>query len=112
MPTYEYECNACAHNFEEFQSITSEALKKCPACGKKKLRRLIGGGAAVLFKGSGFFQTDFSTDSYKQAAKKDQGATEAAPKTDKAGGNGTTATPANEAPASGGKSKAKAGKSS
>jgi putative FmdB family regulatory protein len=89
MPTYEYECDACQHNFEEFQSITAEALKKCPSCGKKKLRRLIGGGAAVLFKGSGFYQTDYRSESYKQAAKKDQGTTEAAPKSDKTGSNGT-----------------------
>src|SRR2546421_12725030 len=107
MPTYEYQCDACDHNFDEFQSIMAEPLKKCPSCGKKKLRRLIGGGAAVLFKGSGFYQTDYRSDSYKQAAKKDAGATEAAPKADKAGSNGTTAAPANGAAASGGESKAK-----
>ena len=52
MPTYDYKCNACSYLFEEFQSIKDAPLKKCPKCGKKKLRRLIGGGAAVMFKGS------------------------------------------------------------
>lgn len=68
MPTYDYLCEACRHEFEEFQSITAEPLKKCPACGRKKLRRLIGGGAAVVFKGSGFYQTDYRSESYKKAA--------------------------------------------
>lgn len=71
MPTYEYVCDACEHQFEEFQSIKADALTKCPKCGKKKLRRLIGAGAALLFKGSGFYLTDYRSDSYKQAAKKD-----------------------------------------
>jgi putative FmdB family regulatory protein len=71
MPTYDYECEACGHSFEEFQSITADPLKKCPECGKKKLQRLISGGAAVLFKGSGFYQTDYRSESYKSAAKQD-----------------------------------------
>ena len=73
MPTYDYQCDACGHTFEEFQSMKDEPLKKCPACKKNKLRRLIGTGAAVLFKGSGFYQTDYRSDSYKQAAKADSG---------------------------------------
>ncbi|MCC6418422.1 MAG: zinc ribbon domain-containing protein [Gemmataceae bacterium] len=72
MPTYEYQCDACEHNFDEFQAMTDEPLKKCPKCGKKKLRRVFGAGAAILFKGSGFYQTDYRSDSYKQAAKADQ----------------------------------------
>lgn len=68
MPTYDYHCDACNHEFEEFQSITADALTTCPACGRKKLRRLIGGGAAVVFKGSGFYQTDYRSESYKKAA--------------------------------------------
>lgn len=71
MPTYEYVCDACGHEFEEYQSITADALTKCPACNKKKLRRVIGTGAAVIFKGSGFYQTDYRSDSYKKAAKAD-----------------------------------------
>lgn len=72
MPTYEYHCDACEHNFDEFQSMKDEPLKKCPKCGKNKLRRLFGTGAAVLFKGSGFYETDYRSESYKSAAKKDQ----------------------------------------
>jgi putative FmdB family regulatory protein len=73
MPTYEYECDACEHNFDEFQSFSDPPLKKCPKCGKAKLRRLFGTGAAVLFKGSGFYETDYKRgESYKQAAKADQ----------------------------------------
>lgn len=71
MPTYDYVCDACQHEFEEFQYMSEEPLKKCPKCGKKKLRRLIGTGAAILFKGSGFYQTDYRSESYKSAAKSD-----------------------------------------
>ncbi|MDR2116086.1 MAG: zinc ribbon domain-containing protein [Planctomycetaceae bacterium] len=69
MPTYEYRCDACSHEFEEFQYIKDEPLKKCPNCGKNKLRRLISGGAAIVFKGSGFYQTDYRSDSYKKSAQ-------------------------------------------
>ena len=71
MPTYEYECDACGHRFEKFQSITSAAIRKCPKCGKSKVRRLISAGAGLLFKGSGFYITDYRADSYNQAAKAD-----------------------------------------
>ncbi len=71
MPTYDYVCDACEHKFEEFQYMSEDALKKCPECGKLKLRRLIGTGAGVIFKGSGFYETDYRSDSYKAAAKKD-----------------------------------------
>jgi putative FmdB family regulatory protein len=69
MPTYDYQCDACGHEFEEFQSITAAPLKKCPKCGKNKLVRLIGTGAGVIFKGSGFYETDYRSESYKKAAK-------------------------------------------
>ena len=59
MPTYRYECQACGHLFELFQSMTDKLKRKCPACGKPKLDRLIGAGAGVIFKGSGFYQTDY-----------------------------------------------------
>jgi putative FmdB family regulatory protein len=72
MPTYEYQCDACEHNFDEFQSMKDEPLKVCPQCGKKKLRRLFGTGAAVLFKGSGFYQTDYRSESYKSGAKAEE----------------------------------------
>ena len=68
MPTYDYQCDACGHKFEHYQGINSEVLKKCPECKKNKLRRLLGTGAAVVFKGSGFYQTDYRSDSYKKAA--------------------------------------------
>ncbi len=80
MPTYDYECDACGHEFEQFQSITASPLKKCPACGKLKLRRLIGTGAGIIFKGSGFYETDYRSESYKKAAKAEKES--AAPKKD------------------------------
>lgn len=69
MPTYEYECEACGHNFEQFQSITAKPVKKCPSCGRPKAKRLIGMGSGIIFKGSGFYQTDYRSESYKKAAK-------------------------------------------
>jgi len=72
MPTYDYKCNACGHVFEKFQSITAPAVRKCPKCGKLKVQRLIGTGAGVIFKGSGFYQTDYRSEAYKQAAEKDK----------------------------------------
>lgn len=72
MPTYDYECDACEHKFEHFQGINDPHLKKCPECKKNKLRRLIGSGAAIVFKGSGFYQTDYRSDSYKQKAAADK----------------------------------------
>jgi putative FmdB family regulatory protein len=62
MPTYEYECRSCKHRFEEFQSITDEPLRKCPKCGKS-VRRLFGGGMGIIFKGSGFYTTDYKRSS-------------------------------------------------
>lgn len=72
MPTYEYQCKACKHRFEELQSFSEAHLKRCPACKKKKLERLIGAGAAIIFKGAGFYQTDYRSESYKSAAKADE----------------------------------------
>lgn len=71
MPTYDYECDACSHKFELYQSISAEPEKVCPSCKKKKLRRLIGTGGAVMFKGSGFYQTDYRSESYKKSAASD-----------------------------------------
>ncbi len=72
MPTYDYECESCGHQFEQFQSITARPTRKCPECGKMKLRRLIGAGAGVIFKGSGFYQTDYRSESYKQGEKSEK----------------------------------------
>lgn len=69
MPTYEYACDHCGHQFEQFQLISARPLRKCPACGRSRLQRLIGAGAGVIFKGSGFHQTDYRSESYKKAAE-------------------------------------------
>ncbi|MBC8202817.1 MAG: zinc ribbon domain-containing protein [Planctomycetes bacterium] len=69
MPTYEYRCDGCGHEFELFQQMSAPVKKKCPDCTKLKLKRLIGTGSAVMFKGSGFYETDYRSDSYKKAAK-------------------------------------------
>jgi len=76
MPTYDYRCNACEHEFELFQSMSAGVKKKCPECGKLKLERLIGIGSAVMFKGSGFYETDYRSESYKQGAEADKKAKE------------------------------------
>lgn len=76
MPTYDYQCDACGHAFERFQYISESPLEKCPECGKLKLRRLLGTGAAVVFKGSGFYQTDYRSESYKKAAEAEKKASE------------------------------------
>ncbi len=68
MPTYDYKCNACKHRFELFQSMKDSAKRKCPKCGKNALERLIGTGAAILFKGSGFYETDYRSESYRKSA--------------------------------------------
>lgn len=72
MPTYEYQCDACGRKFELFQSMTAEPVKKCALCGKRKVHRLIGTGAGIIFKGSGFYATDYRSESYKTAAQKDK----------------------------------------
>lgn len=71
MPTYEYECQACGHTLEELQSFSEKPLRKCPKCKKLKLRRLISTGAGVIFKGSGFYATDYRSSEYKEKAKKE-----------------------------------------
>jgi len=82
MPTYEYKCDACEHTFETFQSITEEPVRICPICGKKKVRRLISAGGGLLFKGSGFYITDYRSESYKKSAKKESEAEKPKPKAD------------------------------
>ena len=72
MPTYDYECDACGHKLEVFQNISDPLLEKCPKCKKKKFRRLFGAGGGVIFKGSGFYTTDYRGDSYTKAAAADK----------------------------------------
>lgn len=71
MPTYDYECSACGHRFEMFQSITARPARKCVKCGRQKAKRLIGTGGGIIFKGSGFYETDYRSESYRKAAKAD-----------------------------------------
>lgn len=84
MPTYEYQCDFCKHRFEIFQLITANPLRKCPKCGKKKVKRLLGAGGGILFKGSGFYQTDYRSKSYREGAKKQDSASK-----DSAAGSGS-----------------------
>lgn len=81
MPTYEYECPSCGHRFEVFQRITEAPKRSCPSCKGRRVRRVLSGGAGLLFKGSGFYITDYRSDSYRRAAKADT--TAHAPATDK-----------------------------
>ncbi|MGQ9663145.1 MAG: FmdB family zinc ribbon protein [Kiritimatiellia bacterium] len=72
MPTYEYECTKCGDRFERFQTITEEPLRHCPTC-RGRVRRLIGTGAGIIFKGSGFYATDYRSPSYQSSAQKEKG---------------------------------------
>ena len=73
MPTYDYACENCGYEFEQFQAITAKPLRRCPECGKRELRRLIGAGSGVIFKGSGFYQTDYRSENYKKDEKSSTG---------------------------------------
>lgn len=70
MPTYQYECEGCDYAFEQWQSMTDKKLRKCPKCGKLKLQRLIGTGGGIIFKGTGFYETDFKTKSAPSSSDK------------------------------------------
>ena len=95
MPTYEYRCNKCQHQFEVVQKISADPLKSCPKC-RGKVKRLIGSGAGVIFKGSGFYATDYRSEGYRQAAKKDSSSATAssAGSSTKAGDSGSGSTTA------------------
>jgi putative FmdB family regulatory protein len=109
MPTYEYKCDACGHQFEKFQSITAAPIKKCPVCGKSRVRRLIGTGAGLIFKGGGFYITDYRSESYKSGAKAESGEKAPASKDNSTAASGDSASkPANDSkPASDSKPAAK-----
>jgi putative FmdB family regulatory protein len=103
MPTYDYLCQDCGHSFEQFQSITAKTLRRCPKCKKMKLQRLIGTGAGIIFKGSGFYETDYRSENYKKGKeaekpktdtkKDDKAVTKAETKTEKKDTKDTVKTP-------------------
>ena len=109
MPTYEYQCEACGHKFERFQPITAEPIRKCPECGKNKVKRLIGIGAGMIFKGSGFYITDYRDKSYTEKAKAESGGgggskdgeskSEAKPAAEKAASGGSESSSSESKPA-------------
>jgi putative FmdB family regulatory protein len=88
MPTYEYECTECGHAFERFESMTARPDPTCPKCNRKKARRLISAGGALLFRGSGFYCTDYRSSSYKSAATKDSGGAASAKSESSSAGSG------------------------
>src|SRR5690606_20501313 len=115
MPTYEYKCEACDHAFERVQSITAAPIRKCPECGKHKVRRLLGTGAGLIRKASGLHITDYRDSNYKASARKESGATatsgasgesKSAPSTDSK--STTAAKPAASGKSGGGKDSKKA----
>ena len=99
MPTYDYCCDACKHEFEQFESITTEPQKKCPKCKKNKLRRLFGAGGGLIFKGSGFYQTDYRPDSYKKAAEADKPESESSDSSSKESSSSKSESKADSKPA-------------
>jgi len=103
MPTYEYECQKCGYHFEEFQSISAEPLKTCPNDGcRGRVKRLISGGGGLLFKGSGFYITDYRSEGYQKAAKADKEPSSSGGGKSESGSNGKSES------GSGGKSESKA----
>ncbi len=103
MPTYDYICDSCSHEFEAFESIKADPQTLCPSCGEEKLRRKIGGGAAIIFKGSGFYITDYRSDSYKKAASADKEASGGSSKSSDSNGSSTSSksSDASKAPSTG-----------
>jgi putative FmdB family regulatory protein len=96
MPTYEYECGGCGLAYELFQSITAKPKRKCPSCGQLKAKRLIGTGGGVIFRGSGFYQTDYRSEGYAKAAKAEKEAVSGGKKDGEAPGDKSKKAPAAE----------------
>ncbi len=92
MPTYDYRCKLCEHEWEVFHSITAPPVKKCPSCGKAGAKRVIGAGAAILFRGSGFYQTDYRSEGYKKAAAAEAKSNGSSAKSDGSGQSGASST--------------------
>jgi len=101
MPTYDYQCSACDHTFELFQGINDPVKRKCPQCGKQKLNRLFGTGAAIVFKGSGFYQTDYRSEGYKKAAEAEKKSSEGKSTGDSGKSEAKSETKSESKPASG-----------
>jgi len=99
VPTYDYECSACGHRYELFQSITASPVKRCPVCERPTAKRLIGCGAGVIFRGSGFYCTDYRSDGYKSKASAEK---EGANGTSKSNGDGAAKTKRDGASGAGG----------
>lgn len=97
MPTYDYRCRSCDHQWELFQSIKANPVRKCPECGKLKAKRVIGPGAGIIFRGSGFYETDYRSESYRKGAEAERKSQDAAAsggessKKEKTAAAGTTA---------------------
>jgi len=110
MPTYDYECKACGHAFEALQSFSEPPLTKCPACKKKKLERLFGGGGAIIFKGSGFYETDYRRAGEKKNGKPEGETAKPEAKTESPPASGSSdSTPSTNGTAPGGKAEGKGG---
>lgn len=99
MPTYDYKCKACGHTWELFQSMSAKHEKVCPECGRKTAERLIGTGAALLFKGSGFYETDYRSEGYKKSAEADKKSSSESTTTPAAAGGDAKPVDAKPAPA-------------
>lgn len=89
MPTYDYVCTKCDHQWELFQSITAKPVRKCPECGRRTAKRVIGPGAGIIFKGSGFYQTDYRSDAYRKAADAERKSQQKANGDGKSNGSGS-----------------------
>ncbi len=91
MPTYDYLCEHCDHRFELFQKVDEKLKRTCSECGEKKLKRLIGAGGGILFKGSGFYETDYRSSDYKKRQKEESGtASKESPKKEKTDGDSSS----------------------
>lgn len=104
MPTYEYRCKKCEHTWEEFQSIKAKPSRKCPDCGELKAERMISAGAGIIFKGSGFYQTDYRSESWKKGEKADKTSQETASSTDSGSKAGSKADSKTDSKSNGSKS--------
>ena len=90
MPTYDYECTACGHAFQAFHGITADPIRQCPECKKQKVERLIGSGSGIIFKGSGFYTTDYRSKEYKEKARKEASGSSDGGGTDSSGSSGSS----------------------